>query len=208
MKALIISNGDLSDISLAKYFDDADIVICADGGARHLFNEDLVPDTIIGDLDSLDEEALNSFQKLGVNFEKYPTHKDKSDTELAIEFAIDKGATDITLLGATGSRMDHSLANILILYRLVNQNINAVIVDSHNEMFITKSLLKLDNKDGHFVSVIPLTDSKVTLKGFEYDTNSVEFNFGSTLGVSNIIKDEEGLIEIESGICLVIRSRD
>lgn len=208
MKALIISNGELKNIDITDYFRNANMVICADGGARHLFNKGLTPDIIIGDLDSLDTDILKHFRELEVKFQKHPTHKDKSDTELAIEFAIEKGANDIVLLGATGNRLDHSMANIMLLYRLLNKNINVVIIDSHNEVFITKNILRLNNEESCFVSVIPLTDSKVTLKGFEYDTDSVEFNLGSTLGISNVIKDKEGLIEIESGICLVIRSRD
>lgn len=208
MKALIISNGDLNDIEITSYFQNADIVICADGGARHLFNENLVPDIIIGDLDSLDAEVLNRFQGVGVELQKHPTHKDKSDTELSIEYAIEKGANDIVLLGAIGSRLDHSMANIMMLYKLINQNINVTIIDSHNEVFITKDLLRLSNKEGHFVSIIPLIDSKVTLRGFEYDTNSVVFNIGSTLGISNVVKDEVGLVKVEEGICLVIRSKD
>ncbi len=208
MKALIISNGELKNIDITDYFRNADMVICADGGARHLFNKGLTPDIIIGDLDSLDTDILKHFRELGVKFQKHPTHKDKSDTELAIEYAIEKGASDIVLLGATGNRLDHSMANFMLLYRLLIKNINVVIIDSHNEVFITKNILRLNNEEGCFVSVIPLTDSKVTLKGFEYDTDSVEFNLGSTLGISNVIKDKEGLIEIESGICLVIRSRD
>lgn len=208
MKALIISNGNLSDIYLANYIENADIVICADGGAKHLYNENIVPDIIIGDLDSLDSKIIDSFLKMGVKFEKHPIHKDKTDTELAIDYAIGKGVNEIILLGVTGSRLDHTIANILVLYRLAKQNIKATIVDSHNEVFITKDILKLCNKDNHFISIIPLTGSKVTLKGFEYDTNSVDFEIGTSLGISNVIKDKEGEIEIDSGICLVIRARD
>lgn len=208
MNALIISNGELKDINLDRYFKEADMVICADGGAKHLFNENLIPDIIIGDLDSLDREILDSFQSLEVKFERHPTNKDKTDTELAIEYAIDKGATGIVLLGVLGSRLDHSMANILLLYRLINQSINAIIVDSHNEVFITKDALKLSNKKDHFISLIPLMDSMVTLKGFEYEINSVRLNLGSTMGISNVIKDKEGLIKIESGMCLVIRTKD
>lgn len=208
MKALVVSNGDLKNIDIDNYFQSADIVICADGGAKHLFNKNLAPDIVVGDLDSLDLDIIKSFQSLGVELQKHPTHKDKSDTELAIEYAIEKGANDIVLLGATGTRLDHSMANIMMLYKLVNKNINVVIIDSHNEVFITKSQLRLNKKEGYFISIIPLIDSKITLKGFEYDTYCVNFNLGSTLGISNIIKDEEGIVKIEDGICLVIRSKD
>ncbi|WP_352419964.1 thiamine diphosphokinase [Proteiniborus sp.] len=208
MKALIISNGNLNDIDIDYYFQNADIVICADGGARHLFSENLTPDFIIGDLDSLDLEILNRFKRVGVGLQKHSTHKDKTDTELSIEYAIEKGANDIVLLGAIGSRLDHSMANIMLLYKFINQNINITVIDSHNEVFITKDLLRLNNKEDSFISIIPLINSKVSLQGFEYDTNCVDFNIGSTLGISNAIKDEVGLVKVEEGICLVIRSRD
>ncbi|MFA5525097.1 MAG: thiamine diphosphokinase, partial [Tissierellales bacterium] len=145
---------------------------------------------------------------LGVEFEKHSVHKDKSDTELAIDYAIDKCANDIVLLGVTGSRLDHTIANISVLYKLAKQNINAVIIDSHNEIYLIKDRLKLSNKDNHFVSIIPLTDSRVTLRGFEYETHSMDFQVGTSLGISNLIKDKEGEIEINSGVCLVIRSKD
>jgi len=208
MKVLIIANGDLKDIDVTEYYYSADKIICADGGARHLYNEGLMPDIIIGDLDSIDGKTLDEYQKQGVDFIKHPINKSKSDTDLALDYAIENGADEIVLLGATGSRLDHSLANILILYRLASLNINARIIDKHNEVFITKDTLKIDNKQDHFVSVIPLIDSKVTLKGFKYDTSSVEFKLGSTLGISNEVEDNEALIKVESGICLVIRSRD
>lgn len=208
MKALIISNGDLRDIDLAEYYYDTDMVICVDGGARHLYNENLMPDIIIGDLDSIDYKILKDFQMQGVQFIKHPIRKNKSDTELALDYAIESGANDIIFLGVTGSRLDHSMANIFMLYKLVNQNINASIIDSHNEVFITKDMLKIDNKPGHFVSIIPLTDSRITLKGFEYDTHSVDFSFGTTLGISNEVKEKEASVKVESGTCLVIRSRD
>lgn len=208
MKALIVSNGDLKDIDLTEYYYDADMVICADGGARHLYSENLMPDIIIGDLDSINHNTLKDFQKQGVKFIRHPIKKNKSDTELALDYAIENGANDIVFLGVTGCRLDHSMANILILYRLANQNINASIIDSHNEVFITKNMLKIDNKPGHFVSIIPLTDSKITLKGFEYDTHSMDFRFGTTLGISNEVKDKVASIKVESGTCLVIRARD
>ncbi|SDZ01767.1 thiamine pyrophosphokinase [Proteiniborus ethanoligenes] len=209
MKALVVSNGNITDIDIEAYFKDADIVICADGGARHLFNKNLIPNVIVGDLDSLDYTILKKFEDLGVRFQKYQASKDKSDTELAIEFAISEGAIDIILCGATGTRLDHTIANIMMLYKLlVNQKVNISIVDSHNEIFITKKQLRLKEKKGCFISIIPLVDSKVTLKGFKYETNNRRFTLGSTLGISNVIKDNEGIVIIEEGACLVIRSRD
>lgn len=208
MKALVVSNGSVTDIDIESYFNDADIVICADGGARHLFNKNLIPNVIIGDLDSLEDSILKKFEDMGVKFQKYPVEKNKSDTELAIEFAIEKGAKDIILCGGTGTRLDHTIANVMMLYKLINQKVNVTIIDSHNEIFITTKQLKLKRQKGYFISIIPLVDSKVTLKGFKYETNNVNFNLGSTLGISNVIEGDEGIVVIEEGACLVIISKD
>lgn len=208
MKALIISNGETEGIDIKKYFNNSDIVICADGGAKHLIRENLIPNLIVGDLDSLGNEMLKKYELLGVEIKRFPTHKDKTDTELAIEYAIEKGANDILLIGATGSRLDHSLANVMLLYKLVKLNVNIRIVDQYNEIFISNSQLTLNKKEGYYVSIIPLVDSKITLNGFKFNTESVEFNVGSTLGISNVVKENKGTINIEEGICLIIRSKD
>ena len=195
---------------LKKIKEKSDILICADGGAKHLYKAGLMPNVIVGDLDSIDKETLEYYNKLKVQFYKFPSEKDKTDTEIAIDYAIEKNVSEIILLGVTGTRLDHTIGNIMLLFRLLNQNIKARIVDEHNEIYITDGDLKLEKEDGVFVSIIPIyKDAKeVTLKGFKYETNKLEFKLGTTIGISNEIISEYGNINIKDGTCLVIKSRD
>ncbi len=211
MKILIISNGTIDDIDMLRSeIDITDYIICADGGARYFANLDVYPNIIVGDLDSLDDDIRTHMKEKGIEFLKFPAKKDKTDTELAIDYAIDMGVSEVTLIGVTGTRFDHTLANIMLLRRLMEKNIDAKIVDNHNEIFMIKDELILEKKDNTFVSIVPLTETVkgVTLKGFEYEIYNRDFKIDTSLGISNVITEEKGSISIEQGICLVIRSRD
>ena len=98
-----------------------DIIICADGGANHIYKTGVKPDMIVGDLDSIDDETLLYYQEQNVLFHKFSSKKDLTDTELAINFALEEGANELVLFGSTGSRLDHTLGNIMLLYKLLKQ---------------------------------------------------------------------------------------
>ncbi|RKD34370.1 thiamine diphosphokinase [Thermohalobacter berrensis] len=211
MKTLIISNGDIKDYEVLKNeASKVDFIVCADGGAKHLFKANLKPDVIVGDLDSITNEALGKYREEGIKFVKFPAKKDNTDTDLAIDYALQKGANEIVLLGATGTRIDHTLANIFLLYKLLKKGVKAKIIDSHNEIYITDNKLKISKDINTFVSIIPfLGDVEgVTLKGFEYETNNIDIKFSSTLGISNKVISDKGKVKIKDGVCLVIKSRD
>ena len=211
MRALIIANGHVEkDEIIKEEYNKADLVICVDGGARYAVRAKITPNIIIGDLDSIHKDILNEMKMKDIEFIKFPTKKDMTDTELAIEYAVDKGTTEIVLLGVTGTRLDHTLANIMLLIKLLNNNIEGKIVDDHNEIFITKDSLDIEKEENTFLSIIPLIQnlSGVTLEGFEYETREREFKLSSTLGISNVITKDRGHIKIDSGIALVIKSRD
>ncbi|SHI04431.1 thiamine diphosphokinase [Sporanaerobacter acetigenes] len=211
MKGLIVSNGEISNLNLLKSIaKSVDMIVCADGGANHIAKIGFIPDLVVGDLDSINDDTLNIINTENVPILKYSTHKDYTDTELAIEYLIDKGMDEIIFMGVTGSRIDHTLANLYLLNKLLKRDIRGIIVDDKNTIYITNSVLELKRKEGTFVSVIPISSNgaKVTLKGFLYETNEVLFEFSSTLGVSNQIVKEKGIIEVLNGTCLVIVSKD
>lgn len=211
MKTLIVSNGTVDDMTFfEEIVSSVDYVICADGGARYLYQTGIKPDVIVGDLDSLDECIVNDMKNRGTEFIEFPVKKDKTDTELAIDYAVEKGATDITLMGATGTRLDHTIGNIMIMRQLLDRGIGIRILDSHNEIYMINDTLTLDKKDNTYVSVIPITEvaKGITLEGFKYETYDLDFYASTTLGISNEIIKEKGTIKIRDGICLVVRSKD
>lgn len=211
MKILIISNGTIEDKSiLVNAIDEADYIICADGGAKYFIDLDTYPDIIVGDLDSIDEKTLSKMKRKNIKFYKFPEKKDKTDTELAIDYAVEIGGKEITLLGAIGTRLDHTLGNIMLLKKLLKKGIKSKIINAHNEIYITKDYLSLEGTEKDYISLIPLTEvvRGVTLKGFEYETTNKDFMMDSSFGISNKIINGKGEIEIKEGICLIIKARD
>ncbi|WP_077367365.1 thiamine diphosphokinase [Anaerosalibacter sp. Marseille-P3206] len=211
MKGLIVSNGEISDLNILKsVIKDVDFIVCADGGTNHIAAINVMPDLVVGDLDSISSNTLEKIESNNINIERYNPKKDATDTELATEYLIEKGFKEIIFMGVTGSRIDHTLGNILILDKLLKRGIKGVIIDENNRVYITDSELCVSREEGTFVSIIPITSNgaKVTLTGFEYETDRVEFGFSSTLGISNRVVEENGYIKVENGTCLVIISKD
>lgn len=214
MKCVIVSNGNISDYNYYKeIIKAADYVICADGGASHLINMKIVPHVIIGDLDSIKNYEKEFFLKKKVEFYKFPPNKDATDTELAVDFALSHRPTEIILLGAIGSRMDHSIANASLLKKILDAGVKGKLIDEKNEIHILNKELKeivIKGHKGEFLSLIPMWDrvKGITLEGLKYPLNNAEIPFGSSLGISNEFIGNEAKVTIKEGVALVIKARD
>lgn len=211
MKAIIVANGTLSrEMDIPTLLADADLVIAADGGAVHLQHLGICPDIIIGDLDSISEDALASFKSKQIPMTAHPARKDQTDTELCIDYALAQGCREILFLGVTGNRLDHTLANIFLLRRLADQGIAARITDAHNDIYLVLSDLALEGAPGDLLSVIPVSDTVtgLTLTGLEYPLTDKTLYMGTALGVSNCFTGYEATVRIDSGAVIVTKSRD
>ena len=125
MKILILTNGTYGDYNFCKQDESFDYIICADRGLCHARVLGIMPNLIVGDFDSTNEQDLDYFKEQGVHIETFDTHKDETDTEIAVSKAIQKGATEVTIYGGLGSRLDHNLANVHLLYKLLRAGIKA-----------------------------------------------------------------------------------
>lgn len=211
MRSVIISNGNFESIDINNIIaNNSDMIICADGGAKHIINTGIIPDVIVGDMDSIPKDVLKTYENMNIKLYKHPVKKDKTDTELAVDYAIEHGSTEVILLGVTGTRLDHTLANIMLLYKLLKNNIKAKIIDSHNEISIIDKSGQIEKGIYPYVSLIPLTvnENKVTLKGFEYETYEEHFKLGSSYGISNSLVKDKGDVYIEDGLFIIIKSKD
>ena len=200
-KALVVAAGNTEGIKLSGKYD---FVIAADGGYDKALSLGLKPDVFIGDMDSV-RSKVGEIEKIRLQVEK-----DFTDTEAAIEKAIELGFEEIDVIGATGTRFDHSFANACLLKKYVSENVKIRILDSHNEIFAINRECVVKGRKGETVSLLPL-DSKVfgvTLKGFYYPLEDADVKLGTTLTVSNIITDDIAKIEIKEGVLLVIIARD
>ena len=215
MRGLIITGGNIRDefacenIKTGGY----DMIMAADSGMDFLYRNHLTPDIIVGDFDSVDHDALDFFREdKRIEFCRLDPVKDDTDTEYAIRDALSRGITQLTILGGTGSRLDHVLGNISLLGIGLEENVEIELVDEHNRVrMIDKPLsIRRDEQFGRFVSLIPYTGNveHVTLTGFKYTLDDYTMGGFNSLGVSNEIKEEVARIEFSSGILLVIESVD
>ena len=184
----------------------------ADQGAEVLIENGIAPDVAIGDFDSVSSKSRGSIKRSAQSFVEYPNEKDETDLELAINEALKQNPSHIVLFGVTGGRVDHSLANIQLLYPLMQQGIKGTIIDQQNQVelvFAGEHTLKL-NEAYPYVSFLPVTleVSGLTLKGFYYPLVEADVPYGSTLCISNQLIEDEGTFSFRSGILLVIRSKD
>ncbi len=211
MKCAIIAGGDLhySD-DILDLITGCSLVICADGGARHLRQMDMVPHVLMGDFDSIDPQDRQFFEEKGVTIFSFSPQKDKTDSELCLDHALEKNATDITFLGFTGSRMDHTIANIFLLKKLSQQQIPARIINATNEIHIITQSICLEGDPGDTLSLIAVSQKVegVTLKGLVYPLNNAVLTMGSSLGISNCFKEKTATVTIKSGVLMVTKSKD
>ena len=148
MKALIICAGDdKNPKKLKEYAKNADFVICADGGYYTAENAGIIPDITVGDFDSSDIRK-NKTEKIIL-----PVEKDETDTLYALKYLIEKGADEIIIYGAFGGLMDHSYANICLLFLCLENNIKAFATDGEAVCYMTNKKIKLSGKCGSRVSV-------------------------------------------------------
>lgn len=215
MKFLIVSGGETKDAFVTDLirFGGFDVLMAADSGMDCFYRIGVKPDVIVGDFDSAQSKTLDYFQ----GFEQIElctlnAEKDDTDTEFAIREAIRRGADDIVLAGATGTRIDHVLGNICLLGIGLEEKISICLLDPHNRIrMIDKPLVLRKNEQyGRYVSLLPFSDhvEGVTLTGFKYPLSDYTMGGFNSLGISNEITGEEAVISLSGGQLLVVESKD
>lgn len=209
-KALLISGGrQVSKELIEKYLDR--FIIIADGGARLLMKYGLGADILLGDLDSIGEEALTYIKEHEIEVKKFPAKKDFTDTELALSYLVDEEYKDIIILGALGTRLDHELANLMNLKKLYKKGIRAKIEDDYNEViYVEEGSYDFEKTNKKYFSLINAGDRmNFTTKGLYYEVEDLEINSENpSRGVSNEMVGEKATIKINSGSAFIIQSRD
>ena len=209
MLALVIANGDLTEIAgFPDLPDKVDLVIAVDGGANHCHRLGIVPDILIGDLDSIAPDVLQGLQDKDVAMHLHPPRKDATDLELALDLAMERGARAIYLLAGLGGRWDMSLANVLLLASKKYQPLRCTVVEPTCTMYVLHpgTVFTVSGAPGQRVSLLPLagTVRGVTLQGFEYPLKDATLHPGSTQGISNVFVGHTASVQFEVGILLCI----
>ncbi len=213
-RILIVTGGEIEDEFAGDLFDTGDYtyVIACDKGMEFFYRTKRHPDLIVGDFDSANAECVDYFRKQpDVEIQQFPAKKDWTDTELALRLSLEHHPGHIDLVGATGSRLDHVLGNLQILKAGRDAGVEVCLLDAHNRVRLINEPLTIKKEEqfGNYVSVIPFGgEVRLTLQGMKYPLDHGDLLPGVTLGISNEITAECGLISPEQGYLLVIESRD
>ncbi|MEK4424385.1 thiamine diphosphokinase [Solibacillus sp. FSL K6-1523] len=186
--------------------------IGVDRGALHLIEQGLIPHTIVGDFDSVTAHEFARISEVVDHVETFQAEKNETDTDLALQRALQYEPTQIWLTGVTGGRLDHYEAALRSIYTLQKQfpTIIFKIINRQNEMrFLLPGKHPLHKSAYPFLSFFAYgqTVKEVTLRGVKYETTNEVIEQGTSRFTSNEIV-QDGYISFSEGICLMITSKD
>jgi thiamine pyrophosphokinase len=211
--ALILADGSVPDAEALErawpHWDDGiDLVVAADGGARHAARLGRTIDQWVGDGDSLSAAAIETLRAAGVPIRLSPVDKDESDTELAVAAAVAAGAARLTVLGALGGpRVDHGLANVWLLAHPSLADRRACLLDDGSRIrLLGAGRHDLGGRVGDLVSLFPFGGDAVGLStgGLRYPLAGEPLRSGSTRGLSNVRVATVAELIVGSGRVLVV----
>lgn len=213
---LIITGGTISIEFVAQYLKNQEFhsVLVVDSGLVTAHKLGIPINYIVGDFDSVPRELIESYRrdKKSIEIREYNPVKDATDTHIAIDLSLELGADEIVILGATGTRIDHMLANIHLLELPLKKNIKASIIDEHNKIYLINQNTIIDKNKLHgpYISIQSFTEkvTGVTLRGFQYPLTDYTMYISDSLGVSNELAEDRADIMLDEGILIVIEAKD
>lgn len=212
MRAAVFLNGAPDSQGLIQEFAKrADLVLAADGGAGYALEAGIVPDLVVGDMDSLGEDLARQVEERGASLERYPVRKDKMDGHLAVLAARERGATEAYLLCAAGGKFGALFAVPHILLAAERTGLRATVVADWGRMFVVEAgSRKLEGAPQDSVSIFPHSGlaSGVTLEGLCYPLVDARLEPGDTLGFHNELIGREARISVREGALLVVHETE
>ncbi len=214
MTAYIFTGGEIAVGSmdgLGLHMSEADLIIAADSGYNNASRLGVRPGLLLGDLDSIDRGALDPDELEHIEKIIVPAIKDDTDTQLAVDTALERGADEIIIIGGLGGRLDHTLSTVFLLEYIKDKGARGVITDGRNRVRIMESGEELTIKRGYkYLSLVGLTDTceGVSISGVFYPLKDAVLERKYAFAVSNEITADAAEISLSKGILLVIESRD
>lgn len=210
MTVLVFANGDLQEKEwLAPFLEAASAIIAVDGGLGHLLELNLFPQTVVGDLDSLPDGVQDELESRDVEVLEHPEDKDETDLELALLHAAANYDEEIVIVAGLGGRLDHLLANILLLVHPDLQERSIRFQTEHQRIWLVGSHTHISGEPGDTVSLIPLRgDVHVnSSRGLRWPLDNEVLHFGPARGVSNEMLNEVASVSVASGHLLCVHTR-
>lgn len=212
MRVIIVANGQVQQGERYGHLvRPDDLIIAVDGGAIVAQQLGLVPQVMVGDMDSVSEGLLSQLEASGCELVDHPERKDETDTELAMRYALQQGASEILLLGATGDRLDHTLANVFLLDVAWQAGVRAKILSGDTEVWLLRGgrELEIHGEPGDIVTLLPVGQDAVGVRsvGLEWALHGDTLRFGPARGVSNVMTAPLAEVALREGVLLVFRVR-
>ena len=209
MKAAIVGSGVVENYNcFANELKKCDIIICADGGIKHLINVDIPPNVIVGDFDSLPVENRKLLEEYPNEIiYRLPCEKDDTDTLAAIRMAVEMGYEEFVIYGGLGGRLSHTIANIQCLMFLKEQGLYGELVGNGSRILVIKDeKVVIPAKEKGYVSVFAYSEKTegVMIKNLKYEVEDAELANGFPIGVSNEFVGMEAEISVKKGTLLVV----
>ena len=207
MKAYIYTGGSIYPQNITEHPKGKCVTIAADSGYSNAKLLGETVDILLGDLDSLGEKNIPK----SVEVLKVPAEKDFTDTQLAVQYATDKGANEIYIIGGLDGRLDHTMSNIAILRDLADKNIHAVITDGNNRIRYVRATSTLLAKS-QFKYVSLLADGEkvkgVSVEGCKYPLKRATLRRERQFAVSNELTGNVAFVSVRRGGVFIIESSD
>ncbi len=213
MRAIIFANGELVDPQgIQTLVRPDDLVIAADGGARHALAVGLMPHVLIGDIDSLSSDDRKRVEAAHTHVSRFSPRKDETDLELALQYAVDKGVTEIVVLAALGGRLDQTIANLALLALPELSGRDVRIVAGPQTAFLIRDGYTdavIEGQPGDTVSLLPWGGDAtgVTTEGLEWPLYEDTLQFGPARGVSNVLQAQQANVRVRRGLLLCVVTR-
>lgn len=214
---VVVLGGDIpQDDAIREFVKKSAYCIGADSGADALHVWGRIPDLMVGDMDSVSEAALQWCRGFNVEQKLYEPEKDYTDGEiafgLAADYAQEHGIKRIYVVGAYGSRLDHSMANIFIGKQVVDRGIEIIYLNDSCFVYFLKGKTRFEVEllNGRTISLLPFDGdaSGITLRGFKYPLEDGKMTAARAYGVSNELTDDVGSIILEKGCLIVVQNRE
>ena len=194
-----------------------DHVIAADAGLKVCQEAGIFPDHIVGDFDSLilrdtDGDLLETYERTGSVIHRFKPEKAFTDTQIGAELALKLGCDRIVALGGTGSRIDHVLGNLQTMELVMRQGADMILVDPANRISMHREAFRVRRAGqwGDYISLIPWGGGVkgLTLRGFKYPLTNADFPSAGSLGISNELTEDEGVVTFAEGTLIMVEARD
>lgn len=204
-KTLII----LSESEPCHLEDSFDLILVADGGYRTAKEMNLAIDVLIGDFDSITSEEIKEAESNGIKILSFPTEKDKTDGEIAVDYAISEGSTELVILGSFKEELDHALGNLFLLFKIDKAGISSKLITQLYEIELINFEKEYLEKQGHELSLIPVSGivEDLNIEGSRYNLFNVKVEMGQTLTLRNVIIDKKAKVYFKKGKVLSILKR-